>query len=79
MRYKTPQQLQKSVMAWRTTSAALFFIMLFVGMGNMNYADQVKKLDRSYQLEKARADYFKNQYNQIIESGACLMPLPDLK
>lgn len=77
MAYQTTQQLKKSVIVWRIASAVLFGLLFFIGMGNVNYSDQAKKMERSYQLEKARADYFKNQYDQIIESGTCLAPLPD--
>lgn len=73
---KTIQQLQRSVIAWRTVSAVLFFVMFFVGMGNVNYSDQAKALEKKYGIKKAKADFYKNKYDDLINSGTCLDRLP---
>lgn len=73
---KSPDELRASIILWRTVSAVLFFTMFFVGMGNVTYSNQVKALEKKYGIKKAKSDFYKNKYDDLIHSGTCLDRLP---
>lgn len=73
------QTIKRLKIALITVSISSFMFILFIGSNNIKTTEAARNFEKDLEIEKAKAQYYKNEFDDLVQSGTCLERLPELE
>lgn len=79
MSYKTHEQIEKSITAYRIVSVVMLGLIMFIGANNIETTNAAKHYETKLEEQKAKTKVFQDELTDIKQSGTCLQRISALE